>query len=218
MIKGGCLNKTRHFLNLYRRYPHWNSAGCIYIHIPKAAGTSINKAIYGRTLGHYRADEIASRFPELYKDCFTFSFVRNPWSRVLSAYRFARIGKTESMGISYPEKYKIPEFETFERFVLDWLPYKNLEKEDFVFQHQCKYVFNKNNKRMVDFIGKVECLDVDIKVVEDALSKAIDLKHDNRTSLTTGYHAAYVNSEMVDVVASIYADDVDLFDYQFEGE
>ena len=204
-----------HNINLYRRYPHWKRAGCIYIHIPKAAGTSINSAIYGRTLGHYRADEIASRFPKLYQKCFTFSFVRNPWSRSLSAYQFAKIGKTQTMGMSNPEKYQVPEFDTFERFLFDWLSTKNLEKEDFVFQPQYRYVLDENMKVMVDFIGKVETLEHDIKVVEEKLSKEILLKHINRTSENLDFRKAYINSEMVDLVSRLYAEDIKLFNYEF---
>ena len=204
-----------HNINLYRRYPHWKRAGCIYIHIPKAAGTSINSAIYGRTLGHYRAGEISSRFPKLYQKCFTFSFVRNPWSRVLSAYQFAKIGKTQTMGMSNPEKYQVPEFDTFERFLFDWLSTKNLEKEDFVFQPQYRYVLDENMKVMVDFIGKVETLEHDIKVVEEKLSKEILLKHINRTSENLDFRKAYINPEMVDLVSRLYAEDIKLFDYEF---
>lgn len=205
----------QHNINLYRRYPHWKTAGCIYIHIPKAAGTSINSAIYGRTLGHYRAHEISSRFPKLYQNCFTFSFVRNPWSRVLSAYQFAKTGGTDAMGMSNPEKYQVPEFETFERFLFDWLSSRNLENEDFVFQPQCNYVLNENMKVMVDFIGKVENFEHDIKIVEKTLSRDILLKHINRTSKTFDFRKSYTNPAMVDLVSRLYAEDINLFNYDF---
>jgi glycosyltransferase involved in cell wall biosynthesis len=71
---------------------------CIFIHVPKVAGISINHAIYGITLGHYSVIEIPSKFPNLFSDSFTFALVRNAWDRLLSAYRFTKQGRTEIMG------------------------------------------------------------------------------------------------------------------------
>ena len=72
-------------INIYRRYISWKKAKCIFVHVPKAAGTSINYALYGRTLGHYTIEEIQSRFPKLVERLFVFSFVRHPYARLVSA-------------------------------------------------------------------------------------------------------------------------------------
>lgn len=205
----------KHKINLFRRYPHWKGQDCIYIHIPKAAGTSLNKAIYGRTLGHYTADEIQSLFPTLFGKAFVFSFVRNPWDRVLSAYRFAKVGKTNSMGMYRPEQYKIPQFESFERFLFEWLANQNLNKLDFVFQPQSKFVVNKQGNLLTDYIGKVESLNADIKYVETKLGKALSVGRENTTSDRTGYQDDYVNDDMIELVRSLYRDDVNRFNYDF---
>ena len=207
---------VKHKLNLFRRYIYWKRSGCIYIHIPKAAGTSLNKAIYGRTLGHYTADEIQSRFPKLFGKAFVFSFVRNPWDRVLSAYRFAKVGKTDSMGMHRPEQYQIPEFESFERFLFEWLAKQNIFKVDFVFQPQSKFVLGKDGQSMVDYIGKVENLDADIKYVESVLGKSVNVGRENITSEKSDYRGAYVSDDMVELVRSLYREDIDKFGYTFE--
>lgn len=205
-----------HKVNLFRRYPHWKRNKCIYIHIPKAAGTSLNKAIYGRTLGHYTADEIQSRFPKLFGKAFVFSFVRNPWDRVLSAYRFAKVGKTDSMGMYRPEQYQIPEFDSFERFLFEWLAKEDMNKIDFVFQPQSKFVLGKDGKILVDYIGKVESLNEDIKRVESVLGKVINVGRENTTSIKSDYRSAYVNDDMIELVRSLYHDDATQFDYTFD--
>ncbi|MBD3896209.1 sulfotransferase family 2 domain-containing protein [Halomonas sp. ML-15] len=207
---------VKHKINLFRRYAYWKRTGCIYIHIPKAAGTSVNKAIYGRTLGHYTADEIQSRFPKLFVKAFVFSFVRNPWDRVLSAYRFAKVGKTDSMGMYRPEQYQIPEFESFERFLFEWLAKQSILKVDFVFQPQSKFVLGKDGQSMVDYIGKVESLDTDMKYVESVLGKNISVGRENITSEKADYRSAYVNDDMVELVRSLYREDVDKFGYTFD--
>jgi hypothetical protein len=187
------------------------------VHVPKAAGTSVNKALYGRTLGHYSAEEIQGKFPRLYDQAFTFSLVRNPWDRVLSAYRFACIGKTKSMGMHKPNQYRIPEFESFERFVCEWLPKQNIEELDFVFRPQTMFVCDCTGQVMVDFIGRVEAMGETVSVLTAKLGKKIVINTENSTgNPKKSYRGEYVSAEMVDVVRSIYRQDIDLFGYGFE--
>lgn len=206
----------KHKLNLFRRYPYWKRKNCIYIHIPKAAGTSLNKAIYGRTLGHYTASEIQSLFPKLFVKAFVFSFVRNPWDRVLSAYRFAKVGKTNSMGMYRPEQYQIPQFDSFERFLFEWLAKQNMDKVDFIFQPQSKFVVDNKGRILTDYLGKVEDLDVDIKYVEYKLDAVINVGHENITSNRSDFRNDYISDDMVELVRSLYSDDVKRFDYCFD--
>jgi hypothetical protein len=208
--------EVKHKINLFRRYTHWYRSNCVYIHIPKAAGTSLNKAIYGRTLGHYTAYEIQSSFPTLFRKAFVFSFVRNPWDRILSAYRFAKVGKTDSMGMYRPEQYQIPEFENFERFLFEWLVKQDLNRADYVFQPQSKFVFGKDKELLVDYIGKVENLDANIKHVESVLGKTLNIGRENITSVQYDYRRAYVNDDMIELVRSLYRDDTMHFGYDFD--
>ncbi|MFC3285495.1 sulfotransferase family 2 domain-containing protein [Litchfieldella rifensis] len=205
----------RHKVNLLRRYAYWRRESCIYIHIPKAAGTSINKAIYGRTLGHYTAEEIKSLFPVLFERSFVFSFVRNPWDRVLSAYRFAKAGRTKTMGMYKPEQYKIPEFDSFEKFLFEWLVHQNLKKVDYVFQPQYFYVCDVRDQLIIDFLGKVETLDDDIVQVKKTIGKEIEVGFENSTLTNVDFHDLYHNDDMINAVGYIYKKDVELFGYEF---
>ncbi|WP_076418349.1 sulfotransferase family 2 domain-containing protein [Colwellia sp. UCD-KL20] len=209
------MTSFKHKLNLFHRYPYWAKAKCIYIHVPKAAGTSINKAVFGRTLGHYKATEIQKKFPKLFKKSFVFSVVRNPWSRIYSAYQFAKIGKTESMGINQPEKYQIPAFDSFETFLFDWLATKNIEELDFVFQPQHAFIYDEQGHLLTDFVGKVETLTSDIKVINKKLGRSITIPHANKTSTGESYKEAYLNQAMIDIVQRIYAKDIELFGYEY---
>ncbi len=205
----------KHRIDLYRRYGYWKNASCIYIHIPRAAGTSINKAIYGRTLGHYHAAEIKTAFPRLFERAFVFSFVRNPWDRVLSAYRFAKKGRTESMGMYRPKQYQVPEFDSFERFLFEWLSVRDIFRTDFVFQPQYPFVLDVRGEMMVDFIGHVENMAADWAVIEDRLGRSLSITHSNRTGDVGSYRNAFISQEMVDRVADIFRQDIESFGYQF---
>ena len=69
----------------------------------------------------------------------------------------------------------------------------------------------------MDFLGRVESMEEDIKVVEQAISKSLCLSHSNQTSGSAGFRDSFTNSDMVDLVASIYAKDIAVFEYVFEG-
>lgn len=209
------LYNLKYKLNLYRRYRFWKKEKCIYIHVPKAAGTSINKAIFGRTLGHYKATEIKSKFPILFAKTFKFSFVRNPWDRVLSAYKFAKMERTESMGMRNPEQYRIPEFDTFESFLSLWLVNQRVATLDFVFQPQVGFLYDFNDDLLIDFVGRLETLEEDIKVIEEKLSIKLKIPHSNSTSKDLNYRNEYKNDEMINIVRRIYHKDIETFGYEF---
>ncbi|WP_289098621.1 sulfotransferase family 2 domain-containing protein [uncultured Pseudoalteromonas sp.] len=202
-------------LNLYRRYHYWKNQRAIFIHVPKVAGTSINKALYGRTLGHYTALEIKTKFPTLYKDSFVFSFVRNPWSRVVSAYKFAKKGRTESMGVRNPKQYQIPEFETFERFVKEWLVLQDVNKLDYIFQPQVLFLTDRNGDVITDYVEKLENLADGVVEIEKYLGRKIKIGRANATSSTDDYRNYYNNKELIGLVGNIYADDIKKFGYEF---
>ncbi|SEF40124.1 Sulfotransferase family protein [Alcanivorax sp. DSM 26293] len=211
------MSKFKWRLNLYRRKKFWADAGCIFIHVPKAAGTSVNHALYGRTLGHYSALEIEKTFPRLFERAFTFTLVRNPWDRALSAYRFARQGQTDSMGVLNPGQYQIPGFDSFERFVNDWLPAQDLLKTDFIFQPQSHFACDANGEIMVDFVGKVESLNKDMQIVSARLGRNISVGKSNSTRLAgTDYRSAFTSNEMIDAISTLYRNDVNKFGYCFE--
>jgi hypothetical protein len=209
--------KLKEKVNIYRRYPHWSRLNCIFVHVPKAAGTSVNKALYGRTLGHYTAAEIQGKFPELYERAFTFSLVRNPWDRVLSAYRFACVGRTDSMGVHKPGQYRIPEFESFERFVCDWLPKQDVESLDYIFRPQWMFVFGESGQLMVDHLGRVEAMDETVAILSQKLGKQVLIRNENSTRVAmVDYRESYKSSSMVDVVGALYRRDIENFGYKFE--
>ena len=210
------LFKIKEHLNIYRRYPHWKKQGAIFIHVPKVAGTSINKAIYGRTLGHYTAVEIKNKFPNLYNECFVFSFVRNPWSRAVSAYKFAKQGRTESMGVYKPEQYQIPEFETFERFVKEWLALRDINELDYIFQPQVRFLTDSNGEIIVDYVEKLENLANGIAEVEKNLNKKINVGRANSTSSADDYRSYYANQDLIDLIYKIYESDIQTFGYEFK--
>ena len=65
---------------------------CIFIHIPKAAGTSIKK-VFGMddSGGHPGWHWYAEKYPDVWNSYTSFAVVRNPWDRFVSSYRHAQM-------------------------------------------------------------------------------------------------------------------------------
>jgi hypothetical protein len=119
------------------------------------------------------------------------------------------------MGMRKPSQYQVPEFGSFEKFVIEWLSRRDIKQLDAIFQPQYQFVTDDNGKIIVDFVGNFESINADIAVVEKRLGKAIALPHVNVTDKTSGYVSAYKNQEMIDLVAKIYQEDIRMFEYEF---
>ena len=186
----------------------------IFIHIPKTAGVSLAKAIYGDVTfeGHrsFYFNNIALNIKnEVY---FSFSFVRNPFDRLYSAYKFLNAG-----GMNHLDKIAfqthLSEFEDFEDLILNGLNKKLIYQiTHFIPQHE--YLCDKSGNILVDFIGRFEDLESDTLLLSKRLKKDINLSHLNFNS-KLNYKEVYTD-EMIYKVNQIYQKDIDIFKYTFK--
>ena len=168
-------------LDVRRRRSHWERAGAVLVHVPKAAGTSVSHALYGRTLGHFRATDIQAVLGPDYGGLYAFGVVRHPLHRVRSAYRFARLGRTKTMGVADPGRYRGPAFATFDRFVLDWLVRQQPTTLDPVFRPQSYYLCDDSGHPAVHDILRLEHLSEQWAQVEQRIGRVMPLEQLNQT-------------------------------------
>jgi hypothetical protein len=202
-----------------RRTPMWLNRGILFIHIPRAAGTSINQALYGRFMGHPKAAEIRRWGSAPLNALPSFAITRNPWERLVSSYRFARrgggAGGAFEAGILQPDQYRVAEFDSFERFVKEWLLRHNPVILDGIFQPQSTFVAGADGQLLVDHVGRLNDLEPTLDFIEHALGYRPEIPRGNRSGEWIDFRQFYT-PELIGHVGSFYADDVERFGYSFE--
>lgn len=142
---------------------------------------------------------------------FKFSFVRNPFDRVVSCWSDKRYSKGK-------QQDSIESTLSFEQYV-DHLKQQVDKIDGDVGKHGNPHV--RSQAAMIqgvdlDFIGKLEHFDRDWTVVRDRMSVGLfeEGAHKNKSERAPDYRQYYTN-QTKQIVSEIYATDLDTFGYMF---
>lgn len=146
---------------------------CIYIHIPKTAGVSIRHFLgmsfkpsdqlytipfqpddhkFNPPQPHLRAEDYLKYgmvTQEEFDSYFKFAFVRNPWERIVSEYKFR----------GWPQRLD------FKTFLSKCLPKPSWTDEYCHIIPQYDFIHDAKGNLLVNFVGRFERLHEDFKVV-----------------------------------------------------
>jgi hypothetical protein len=193
----------------------------IFIHVPKAAGSSLKEEIYGeRVGGHRRIAEFRAYDPGRTADFYKFTFVRNPWDRLLSAYSYLQQGvDSTARDRAFASRY-LSQFRDFEAFVIG-LGDRRTREPILHYDHfrpQSYWMCLPGQRdHALDFVGRFESMERDLAAVRHHLGLPARPLGKSRSSRHQDYMAAY-SPAMIDIVAGIYSDDIDLLGYGFGSE
>lgn len=179
----------------------------IFVHLVKCGGTSIEN-IFWKTGGdlickkeyvdttkhvkHVTARQYSTT--TYWSDYFTFTFVRNPWDKMVSFYEY------------FKKIRKQPHVE-FLDFLEEkhWLP---------MFTNQLDLLTPHPGEPEIDYIGRFETLQQDFNVVCDKIGiPQQQLPHKNKTSHRP--YTEYYDEETKQIVAERFAKDIECFGYKF---
>ena len=220
----------------YYIMPIIHSLKTIFIHIPKAGGTSIETVLCDFPLfkyslinkyvwyGNIKTKEIKyeldhSTMAYLKNNCkyfdntyFSFAIVRNPYARLVSEYHYCK----------YKYARFIKEIDNFKDFVLSLKDkfsdiVKNKEKNHLYVSHYLpQYLFTHNYRKIqiVDEIYKLENIEEDwIKICEKLnIDKELIKSEKNASTFKYDYNE-YYDDELRNIVYELYKDDFEIFNY-----
>lgn len=222
---------------------------CLFVHIPKTAGRSVemffmNKLgldrdnhvdrakllVIGNDDPSMGTEKLSHLSATEYVECgyitekefsrfYTFSFVRNPWARLVSEYRYRNYLSHKS----------------FKDFVFNKLPSPGWDDQYRHIMPQTEMLYDKSGQLLVDFVGKFESLQQDFdRVCEHLGFEVSNLSHINssdkksrelRRKIKNFLHRngesklpSYVDfydTETREFVTDLYRADIENFRYSF---
>jgi len=187
----------------------------IFVHVPKAAGTSVSRAIGDDLILHYTALEYRRIFGKKdFDDYYKFAIVRNPWDRLYSAYSFLKSGGWNAKDKRWFDD-NISKYENFESFVSEWVTAENV-RSYIHFLPQCDFLCDRRGVLLVDFIGRFESIDRDFSLVAEKIGIADNgLKKENQTKKRIGDYREVYTDKTASIVGEVYARDCNLLNYSF---
>ena len=184
----------------------------IFIHVPKIAGSSIAKALYGVEQGHYPCFLFEAISQRKFKESFKFGFVRNPWDRVVSAYHYLAQGGKIEADRTWARAH-LAGVRDFSDFVRNRLICP-LVRESIHFRSQTYFLCDHTGRIAVDFLGRFESLDRDFQVVADKVKPGARIRQSNSSSHND--FRTYYEADTRDLVGRIYGEEIAKFRYTFD--
>jgi chondroitin 4-sulfotransferase 11 len=198
---------------------------CLYIHIPKTGGNSVNR-MFGvkwedhKDLGRYAAELEPAVFAHYYK----FAIVRNPWERIFSDYNYQKKKSRErdSKLFLYDAAGRVRTFRTWLEAVMDqphrYAPHHwggEVSTGIHRWSPQVDWI-SLEGRVAVDRVLRLESIDDDLAAVSRHLHlPATRLPHRNRR--WHWHYSWYYDRTSRDLVASYYERDIAAFGYRFES-
>ena len=148
---------------------------------------------------------------------FKFSFVRNPWDRLVSMYHF-RI-RTNSLVIKVPRIRK--QLKGVKIGFTDWL--YELFDPTSVYHHgsiclgpQLEFLVDRQDNMLNDFVGRFENLQEDFDTICDTIGIP-RRKLPVRNASKHDHYTTYYNDDTIELVRQQHGVDAEYFDYEFDG-
>jgi len=208
-----------------------NEYKCIHVHIPRTAGSSIEDVLFNsgradhRSIHDYRKQCVRhSKFEKYFK----FTFVRNPWSKMVSHFIRNCINRPpKTFEGEYQPRFKdwiehLPVPGTARGRSYNKLSFKTCNQLGWLCDERWKdNIAPEEWKLDVDFVGRFENLEEDWDFISQKINLNSKLSHCrpgilNDENLYPGDYREYYDDETIEIVCQRYKDDINFFNYEFE--
>lgn len=204
----------------------YSSNKFLFIHLPKCGGMSMehicrNNGILidprnanTKYLNEKFNTDVYCSFEDQKKLGFSFSFIRNPYDRVVSSWKCPWVS-----GKKISKNNFTNQFHDFRDFVFNFLP----NEHDFSFfrwSHVMPFtdprfaIFDDKQELQLSFLGKLETYQEDFDFVCNSINiKKQKLPHKNKTHHKK--YTEYYDKELINIISEFYAKDIEYGNYEF---
>ena len=175
----------------------------IWIRIPKTGSTSINSLLHDDiNQPHFSSQVFLDLDRQRYNELFKFTIVRNPWDRLVTCYHYYRHKKS-----------------SFEQWIKNGMKNNIADSKFYPISpiHQLGWFTDEEDNSMVDFIGKLENIDKDWKIICDILKidEPEKIPHKNKSRPRGKHYSTYYDKELKNLVGDICSEEIKLLNYEF---
>lgn len=189
----------------------------VFMHIPRTGGASIGQLCMSRGIrgiGHNLRNPnyiSLAQYRRSHPDSFSFAIVRNPWDRLVSAYHFLFEGGLNIYDSEDADRY-VNHYGGFNEFVAAAF------KDDAIlrqihFRPQHEWISDEKGI-VADYVGRFEELQHHVSACL-ALVGLPDYKLQHVNKATHKPYQQYYSKASIDIVADVYARDIELFAYKY---
>lgn len=185
----------------------------MFFHLYKTGGTSVTSMLKRYCNRHLEKHLNVTRFSKMDKrnireKYFTFGFVRNPWDWQVSLY-FYMLKDT-----SHHQHQMMKRMKDFDEYIR-WRVEKEVRLQYNFFSEDG----TENTPITVDFIGKLENLNEDMKTIKDKIKeksgREINYRMQHLNKSNHKNYREYYTEENRELVRKAFAKDIEYFGYDF---
>jgi Sulfotransferase family len=194
----------------------------IFVHVQKTGGNSVRTALGADIFDpykHFFARELRDIHGEAtWESCFKFTFVRNPWDRLVSWWSMIDEARDYVDPTQPPNGffgYVLERARSFEEFLLHCRDeIIDSDGRKHIFRNQIDYLVDDSGRIIVDFVGRYERLQESFDEISRRLGRTpVELPRTN-VSRHRDYREYYTPA-LAEIVAGHYARDIEAFGYRF---
>jgi hypothetical protein len=186
----------------------------IFVHIPKNAGSAVKSHLGLVEDGHDRAIWYKMYDPRRFERYFKFTVVRNPWSRLVSAYFYLTQGRGHDTTMKWVRQ-NLSQYDSFRKFVLDL---QDLETRKRIlswvhFMPQYKWIQGENGENCMDWLVHIERIQKDFERVRSYFGKESKIEKKNKSKHER--YKLHYDKETKQIAKKVYERDIEMLGYSF---